>query len=92
MTFTLNLIAFLVALYITLESISPIAEMPAGYKCGCLCHKLKYLMAISGAVVVMFYAWQFKLNLVHLALVVTVAFFIAPRTLYRFRPMWEIRG
>lgn len=89
MTFTINLLAFLIALYVILESLAPIAEMPSG--CGCLCHKLKYLVAITGGVVVMFYAWHFKLNMVHLAQVVSVAFFIAPRTLYRFRPTWEIR-
>lgn len=89
MTFLLNLAAFLVALYITLESIAPIAKMPGG--CGCLCHKLKYLMAILGGGVVMLYAWELKLNLVHLALIVTVAFFVAPRTLHRLRPMWEIQ-
>ena len=72
----------LLALYIILESFSPLARMGDG--CSCLCHKLKYLGALSAAASILLIASWKTLTFEHLVLCLAIALFILPRTVFRF--------
>ncbi|MGY1490706.1 hypothetical protein ACW4YW_14970 [Methylobacillus pratensis] len=87
MSIVTSMASALLVVYIVLESISAIASMRAGYSC--IWHKLKYLAAITAAVVVGYKAWHHILGLEHLVLLGALALFILPRSLHRLGYRYE---
>ena len=89
MMLCLSLATILISIYIIAESIGAIAHMPGGLEH--FCHKVKYVLAFSSSLVFIYYAATGGSGEVWLAFgsAGTIAFFIWPRTVWRFRQQFE---
>lgn len=80
--------------YVMFESLSAIAKMPGGLIH--FCHKIKYVLSFSSSIAFIYYALHFNqiYNIAGLWLVFgssgTLAFFVWPRTVYRFKEYIKI--
>ena len=87
----LKLATIVISLYVLFESFCAIAKMPGGLIH--FCHKIKYTLAFSSSIVFIYYssmvsaddAWQWLL----FGSSGTLAFFVWPRTVHRFKSMIE---
>ena len=85
----LLILTLLLSIYVMFESLSAIAQMPGGLVH--FCHKIKYVLAFSISIAFIYYAFKYYSahDLSGLWLVFgsagTLAFFVWPRTVYRFR-------
>jgi len=83
----INTLCWILALYVVLESIEPLADMAGGMHC--FCHKIKYLAAISAGLWIGYLGWVDKAHLVHIVFISTLSLFIWPRTVYRIKELYE---
>lgn len=72
----------LLALYICLESLAPLAAMGKGL--AQFCHKVKYISALGVSVYFLYVGLTAAFAFVHLVSLSVIALFIWPRTVYRF--------
>lgn len=85
----LLILTLIISVYVMFESISAIAKMPGGMIH--FCHKIKYVLSFSSSIAFIYFALQYFYihNSPGLWLVFgsagTLAFFVWPRTVYRFR-------
>jgi len=87
----LKLATIILSLYILFESFCAMAKMPGGMIH--FCHKIKYVLAFSSALVFIYYAifvraspeWHWLL----FGSAGTLAFFVWPRTVHRFKSMMK---
>lgn len=84
----------IISVYVMFESLSAIAKMPGGIVH--FCHKIKYVLSFSSSMAFIYYALHFNqiYNSAGLWLVFgsagTLAFFVWPRTVYRFKEYIKI--
>jgi hypothetical protein len=85
----LTLLIIFLSLYVLVESVSAIADMPSGLIH--FCHKIKYVLAFASALAfifsaVIFYQAYYKFGLwLIFGSVGTLAFFVWPRTVHRLK-------
>jgi hypothetical protein len=85
----LTLATIFVSLYVLLESLSAIGDMPSGLIH--FCHKVKYVLAFSSSLAFIYSAFIFYQNFYVFGLWLifgsagTLAFFVWPRTVHRLK-------
>ena len=76
-------LTILISLYIIYESLDAVTRMPEGLR-RCFCHKVKYVLAFGSALVFIRYALVGEDLWLVLGSAGTLAWFIWPRTIWRF--------
>lgn len=90
----LTLLTLILSLYVIFESLSAIANMTSGLIH--FCHKIKYVLAFSSSIAFIYYAFKYYSahDISGLWLVFgssgTLAFFVWPRTVYRFKSLMRV--